>query len=290
MSHAATSTFKTWTTDTKSTTEEPSSPSSPTSDTSFISLKHFSSSPIFLLAIDFDDTVVDANTDLFIQQYLNVKPLMERIKLVYEKDSRPGLSHGEIYRYYYPATKTKYEYNSALEAVPLVKNLPECIVDLKRLNGELIILSDANSYFIEHILGHNDLRKHFQEIFANPSRFDDKGNLVIVPYHHNLECQLSTVNLCKGRVLTEYLQRRSREGVTFKFVAVAGDGINDFCPMARLQRGDLALPRKDHFICDFIQQKEMNDGVKLKATIKKWSGGRAIVFAIRQKLSELNLL
>ncbi len=283
MSHADRSTFDTW------SNIQSSKQTKSTEETNYLNSNSFGDKSIFLVAFDFDDTIVDANTDIFVQDKLNVKPYMDRLKIVYQKEGKKFF-HNEVFRYFYPKTKSKKQYDRALECVPFVKNIPECIVDLKKLGAELIILSDANTYFIKHILQHKGLQKHFHHIFANPSQFDEKGNLVIDPYHNNLECKLSTVNLCKGRVLTEYLQRRNAEGVRFKFVAVAGDGINDFCPMARLHRGDIALPRKDAYICEFIREKESKDGVKLKANITRWSGGRAIVFAMRQKLSELNLL
>ena len=130
----------------------------------------------------------------------------------------------ELFRFHYPAEIGKKEFHAVLDNVPFVPGLPECIIELKRLGGELIVISDANSYFIRHVLQHHKLLKHFNEIFSNPGYIDNQGQLIISPYMNNLECKLSSRNLCKGKVLQDYVKRRKSEGQPFVFVGFAGDG------------------------------------------------------------------
>ncbi len=263
--------------------------SSSGSDHNNSTLTYLYDEPVFLFAFDFDDTLVDANSDLFLQEECDVQPMMDRLKIIFKSDDQTIYSK-EVSRYFYPNSVAKKKYDRALGGIPFVTQIPECILKLKRLGGELIVISDANTYFIKRVLKHNDMLKHFSEVIANPSHFDHRGNLIINPYHVNLECKMSTVNLCKGRVLMEYVQKRSAEGAHFHFVAFAGDGYNDFCPMARLHSGDLALPRKDHYICEYIEKKAEEDGIELRARVTQWSGGNAIVRAVEKRMRELRLL
>lgn len=100
----------------------------------------------------------------------------------------------------------------------------------------------------------------------------------------NLECTLSSRNLCKGKVLMDYVKRRWKAGQKFDFVGFAGDGINDFCPMLRLRPGDLACGRKDFSIMSFIDQKR-GEKILLKADVLFWETGDEIVDAVAKKLS-----
>jgi pyridoxal phosphate phosphatase PHOSPHO2 len=113
----------------------------------------------------------------------------------------------------------------------MVPGVLDSIETLKRLGAELVVVSDANSFFITHVLEHVGVLPRFSEIITNPAHFDEKGQLSISPYHNNLECHLSSRNLCKGKVLQDYIAKRAKEGTKFLFVGYCGDGINDFCPM-----------------------------------------------------------
>ncbi len=240
---------------------------------------------LFLFAFDFDHTIVDGNSDLMIQAAYNVEPIPEYFKV----EAREGKSityMQEIFRFHYPSIIRKRDHHAVLDNIPFVPGIPECIINLKKLGGELIVISDANSYFIEHTLKHHKLWRHFNDVFSNPGYIDKKGQLVISPYMNNLECKMSSRNLCKGKVLIDYVKRRNREGQSFAFVGFAGDGINDFCPMYRLGANDLACGRQGFSIGDFIAKKA-SERVFLKSELMFWKSGLDIVDAVREKLSEM---
>ncbi len=246
------------------------------------------SETLFLFAFDFDDTLIDAHSDKFVQRKLHVEPLAEQMKLYFEEGQETFAA--DMVYFMYPNTKRRTEYDAALSCIPMIENMSRCIKELKELGAEIIVISDGNTYFIERVLEHNNLLKFFNKILANPSEFDEEGNLVISPYHVNLECKLSSRSLCKGRVLLEYLAERMREGVQFQFVAYAGDGINDYCPMSRLHSGDVACPRKDHYICEFIEEMEDEEGVSLRARVIEWADSMDIVVGMENKLRDLDLI
>ena len=133
---------------------------------------------LFLFAFDFDHTIIDANSDLQIQEAYNTEPVPEYLKVV-AKDRGWVTYMQEMYRFHYTTDVSRKDFHQELNSMPFVPNMPECFAQLKKLGGELIVISDANTYFIRHTLQHHRLLKHFNDVFANPSHFDHKGQLII---------------------------------------------------------------------------------------------------------------
>jgi len=177
----------------------------------------------FLCAFDFDHTLLDANSDMKIQQAYNTYPVAEYLRVLGLKNGMVCYLH-ETFRFHYPKVVSKSDFHHTLNQLPLVHGLHDCIEQLHNLGGELIVVSDANNYFITHVLRHQNLLSHFSEVFANPAEFDQKGQLVIRPYM-SADCKLSSKNLCKGKVLKDYVKKRKQEGQKFSFVCFAGDGV-----------------------------------------------------------------
>ena len=98
-------------------------------------------------------------------------------------------------------------------------------------------------------------------------------------------CDLSNVNLCKGQVLREYLSERG----PFPFVAYAGDGANDFCPMCTvLESKDMAFPRagERYAITKHINKMRNDKGLEIKAERCFWSHGKDILQALRYRVNQ----
>jgi len=93
--------------------------------------------------------------------------------------------------------------------IPFVEGMASCLQILKELGSEIIIISDSNTIFIDHILSGNQLEEVFSAIFTNPAHWDEEETnfLHLKPFHHNDDCNLSGANLCKGKVLYDYIQR-----------------------------------------------------------------------------------
>ncbi len=246
------------------------------------------SGTIFLFAFDFDHTLLDGNCDLMVQAKYSVEPVPEYFKIV-AKSYGVTKYMKEMFRFRYPAAVGEREFQSILGQAPWVPELPECLLMLKKLGGELIVISDANTYFIRLFLKEHKMLKHFHDVIANPGYIDSQGQLVIRPYMNNLECQMSSRNLCKGKVLMDYIAKRQQEGQSYRFVGFAGDGINDYCPMYRLRSGDLACARKGFSIGDFIASRA-NDGVLLRAKLVFWKKGADIIKAVQDKLVSVGCL
>jgi len=120
------------------------------------------------------------------------------------------------------------------------RNLCKVVKETKAMpNIASVIISDANSVFIDNILNHFDCRDCFERIFTNPARYEASGALRVNPYvelPHG--CRRCPRNLCKGQVLDDLLKQQQYDQVVY-----AGDGSGDFCPCTRLKSSDIVLAR-----------------------------------------------
>ena len=48
------------------------------------------------------------------------------------------------------------------------------------------------------------------------------GKLIVEPFTHQTECKLSQPNICKGKILDEYILSRKQDGVNFSPIVYAG--------------------------------------------------------------------
>jgi len=145
----------------------------------------------------------------------------------------------------------------------------------KSAGAELIILSDANSVFIEVILKAYGCEDVFSEVVTNPGWFEENGRLSVrrwVPAEKPHGCGMCSLNMCKGFFFFYYYLisflffsflvifvlssssstcsllfagqdlARYLEGKQFDRKIYIGDSKNDHCPSTRLSKYPLPLP------------------------------------------------
>jgi len=166
-----------------------------------------------------------------------------------------------------------------------MSNITKMMNFLEQHSAEIIIISDSNSIFISELLEASNLSRYVKKVFTNPAAFNELGKLVIKPFTHQTECPLSGPNMCKGKILDDYISSRKQEGVNFSSIFYAGDGTNDFCPMMRLpSKGGIALPRKGYSLVRHISKQEAK-GLKIHAeAIEEWETMEDIISTISQYL------
>ncbi|CEP17665.1 hypothetical protein [Parasitella parasitica] len=141
---------------------------------------------------------------------------------------------------------------AALSKIPFVSNsedMRNVLVDLKSRNVPVILLSDANTFYIQTILNAYNVGDCVTEIITNPSYKDQQGRLRVQRYisasapQHNCKNPCS-LNICKGKELDQIIERYG--GVeSLKKIAYTGDGKNDFCPATRLRKSDAFFMRQE---------------------------------------------
>ena len=233
-----------------------------------------------LVAFDFDDTIILKNSDYSV---LNLLPanttIPPEIKQLYK--STGWISYmGAIFNHLHKQGVTRPQILKCMESISLMPGIKELMQLIKQNDGDIIITSDSNSVFIDHILNHNDLKSLVDKVFTNPAYFDDHGQLFVSGYHKQDWCNLSTENLCKGSVLQNFLEEQEKNGTIYDVVAYVGDGNNDFCPSLRLTPKDIVYARINYS----LDKKIKDHHGEVKATVVRWSSGFDIIDSLQEIL------
>lgn len=250
-----------------------------------------------LVVFDFDDTIVDCNSDTWIHQ-LASGGIPSSILW------RPGQDYFKhvqtLLKYLHSQNINEHDLYACLEAMPVV---PGIIDNLIKVLGqspkkyEIVILSDANSYFIESFLKAHSVDHLVSSIITNKSKFSKDGLLEVEAYHDQDFCSLSPRNLCKAEALKDYLTKRLIEkNLVYPCINYIGDGVNDFCPSTKLSPRDRVFPRIGYgldTVCQKLRQSvdpdlDLAPGTpipRIQASIIPWSNGLEICDVILGKSS-----
>ena len=145
---------------------------------------------------------------------------------------------------------------------------------------KLIILSDANTIFIDEILRVNGLsRGIFDKIYTNAATWTTEDAIDVEPYQPPSlphDCiRKCPANMCKSNIL-----RRARQELGLSDNAgdvrtiYVGDGSNDLCPCLSLSPSDLVLARSGFRLQKLIEEVQVDpkeDSEKITAQIKTWT-------------------
>lgn len=104
-----------------------------------------------LIAFDFDDTLIDANSDLVVQK---LSPTAEIPAEIRSLNSGNGWTKfmGAIFGHLHDHGVTAAQILACMEEIPLVAGMADLLKSLNASNCDVIIISDSNSVFIDHII------------------------------------------------------------------------------------------------------------------------------------------
>ncbi|ALC49027.1 CG12237 [Drosophila busckii] len=235
-----------------------------------------------LAAFDFDHTIVSQNTDTVVRDLLPTELITSNALNRLENDSWTEYM-AEVFRMLHAQQVTEARIRDTIRGIPEVPGFVRLIKHLhKKLNFDLIIISDSNSVFIDEWVRAHNLSDCFQAIFTNPAEFDENGLLLVRPHHQQTDCKLSASNLCKGRVLEHFvIEQDLRHNIRYDHVFYVGDGNNDICPVLRQRACDFACARQG-----FAMEKHLiknRNKLKLRANLLIWRNG----FELLEQMSAL---
>ncbi|KAK2820434.1 hypothetical protein Q5P01_023393 [Channa striata] len=208
----------------------------------------------FLVVFDFDETIINESSDDAVVRALPGQQLPDWLKNCF-REGHYNEHMQKVLAYMADQGVSKDSIRSAVEKIsptPGLLNLFQYLQSHQQ-DFELVVISDANTFFIETWLERAGVRHLFRKIFTNPASFDATGRLVLLPFHSH-SCSRCPDNMCKQAILREYLAARQKEcgGAPFQRVFYVGDGANDICPSLALRPQDTAFPRRDfpmHRLC-----------------------------------------
>ncbi|NXR50044.1 PHOP1 phosphatase, partial [Hippolais icterina] len=237
--------------------------------------------PRFLLVFDFDETLVAENSD---DSVLRGRALPEPLRR-----RAPGAPYNEhmarVLTWLGQQGVRPADLRDVYESLPLSPGVPELFQFLSKHRQlfELVLISDANVFGVEAKLRAAGVRSLFRKIFSNPASFDRRGFLILGPYHSHQCCQCPA-NMCKRKILGEYLAERARQDVEFQRVFYVGDGANDFCPAGILRAEDVAFPRKGFPMHRLIQERREKQPGTFQAAVVPWESAAEVARYLQEVL------
>ncbi len=235
-----------------------------------------------VIFFDFDDTLVDGNSEF--STFPMWTPSLNWLCLgYYMAKGRWNDYVQKVFDHHHSHGVTKEQLFEIVERVRIGDGMEELLRALKtELDppAEVVVMSNSNTLFIEHLLRKFGVDALVDKVLANPAEFEASGRLKRGSYAkpgEDLTCPTCPwpLNMCKGRLLNEYLDGRRNSGEQL-VVAFCGDGSNDVCAMLALREADLALPRRG-----YSADKRLAKRTDVKATVLQWANGKDILEAVR---------
>ncbi|CAG8493922.1 549_t:CDS:2 [Paraglomus brasilianum] len=228
------------------------------------------SNPKTLVVFDFDWSLVDEDSDCIVLEKLS-KPLrMKMDKLQHSMEWIDMMA--VLLKELHSAGITRSQIESALSSVPMHPSMVSCLHMAKRHNADVIIVSDANTIWIDHILTHYGVHHLIDKIITNHAEWD-AGNCIAIDSNTHSQQNCNTIhritgekmcnrNLCKGHELRQLLNLREYDNVVY-----VGDGVNDYCPSLQLRDTDVVCVRKGRTLEKLI----IDNYSSVRAEIKFWN-------------------
>ncbi|KAG2460704.1 probable phosphatase phospho1 isoform X1 [Polypterus senegalus] len=232
----------------------------------------------FLIFFDFDETIINENSDDSVVRAAPGQKLPAWLRDTY-REGHYNEYMGRVLSYMGDQGVREEDLRTVVEKIPVSPGVPS-IFSLLRAHQDLfevVLISDANMYVIETWLQAAGLRQLFRCILTNPAGFDARGYLVLKPYHTHA-CQRCPANMCKQKIISEYLRQRQEEraGRPFDRLFYVGDGANDFCPSVIFGPSDTVFPRHDYPMHKLIKETQQSQPGSFKATVVPWQSGEVI--------------
>lgn len=152
-----------------------------------------------LLAFDFDNTVVDANTDLDVIK-MHDGPIPEEIEKLYCQHNGWNDYMKAIFALLHSKNVSINDIKSKVLDISLASGMKGLFNHLADEQYEVVIISDANTLFIEWLMDKHDISAQVARVFSNPAEVTGEGKLTISYYHRQDWCDMSSNNMCKGTV------------------------------------------------------------------------------------------
>ncbi|CAK1587418.1 unnamed protein product [Parnassius mnemosyne] len=227
-----------------------------------------------LAVFDFDRTVVDGDSDATIINSLREKnppPEWE----AGNHDWTPYMSN--VFEHAYSAGMHPDDILDSIASMRPTVGVEELISTLAANDWDVVVLTDANSVFVNHWLKTHGLQDAVTSVITNRA-FWQNDRLFIEPCMHQTSCPRCPSNLCKSKALAQWCSQR-----TYANIVYCGDGRNDYCPATSLPPHATVFPRRGYPLDNLIKKTLASPNPQVKAKVVPWDDCYRILHEIFPK-------
>ncbi|XP_013188466.2 pyridoxal phosphate phosphatase PHOSPHO2-like [Amyelois transitella] len=217
---------------------------------------------VSLAVFDFDRTIVDDDSDATIINKLREKqppPEWETSN----HDWTPYMS--DVFEHAYSAGLSQDDILSAIASMRENPGVSELVRTLAASGWDVLLLTDANSVFVDHWLKSHGLQEAVTQVMTNRA-FWQSGRLYIEPLMRQTACSRCPRNLCKSIALAQFIAQRPQ----YDRVVYAGDGRNDFCPATNLPPHAIVFPRRGYPLDELVKKTLASPTPLVQAKVVPW--------------------
>ncbi|MCO5551662.1 hypothetical protein L7F22_005166 [Adiantum nelumboides] len=247
-----------------------------------------------LLIFDFDETLVEQDSSRWVAGQLGGGELFERLMRDHGMTWHASLN-ATLHSLHEQAGGASIiaSIEDALRRIPICPATVAALKAAHAIGCELIVVSDANTFFINAVLQHHDLAPFFSRVYGNPACVDGQGRLCYSSFHSSHlpphGCPLCPPNMCKGSVVKRELamllaeaDARGNDSCSRRRVLYFGDGGGDFCPSLQLGQQDCVLPRNKYEL--HAKLLALSDQQEPEASVHPWD---SIAEGLLHKLQDI---
>lgn len=229
-----------------------------------------------LFVFDFDETIINENSDTYIYKALKTNEIPTEFKNPDYTNINWVDFMKKVFLYMKKENVAPKELKLVLENVPLTPGFDKLLNYLvkKQDSIESIIISNANNLFIEWILSKRGYDKLFRKIYTNPAFIND--GMINISYYHSHNCEICPINMCKKEILLKHIRENQNKEIFF-----ACDGLNDYCATTALKNQDILFCRKNYTLYNYIQKNQSINQIQGKK-IHFWENGFEILEEIEK--------
>lgn len=263
----------------------------------------------FLVVFDFDNTIVDCNTDIVVPEFLNRDKFRRLLS-----EAKNEVQWTKLVDMAVAAFSREQLEDAVTKSVTMDEDMPDVFRFLIQTRQqqeeepyasasntapapiEIAVASDANILFIEKSIQHHiPFARHaissihsnsFQDVADNTEGRRCRVSWYETEGHDCTCCNRKCPNMCKSRILARLLHTTRLVDPTIIFV---GDGANDFCPVLNLLRPrDYMLARRGFPIHKLLSDK--HDVVGGCCKIRLWSNAKELLHIFQHLMSPAECL
>ncbi|XP_075989369.1 pyridoxal phosphate phosphatase PHOSPHO2-like [Anticarsia gemmatalis] len=221
-----------------------------------------------LAVFDFDRTVVLDDSDATIINKLKEnKPPPEWEAT--NKDWTPYMS--DVFEHAFTAGLSQDDILSCIGAMRPTPGIEQLITTLATEGWDVLVLTDANTVFVQHWLKVHGLSDCITSVITNKAFFSS-GRLYIEPCMRQTACARCPTNLCKSIALLRWCQQHQYQRIVY-----SGDGRNDYCPATNLPANATVFPRSGYPMDELIKKTLSSSSPQIKAKVVPWHDAYTIL-------------